>query len=86
MIKRKYDLGDELKDNVTGFVGVALAYTRYATGCVHYGLQAKLTKSTEEPVEWQWFDQARLALKKKKAVKFEIEEPTSGIFPSPPSM
>ena len=80
----KYNLGDELKDKVTGFKGVVMVRAQYATGCVHYGLQSEKLKDNA-PSEWQWVDASRLELEKENAVVFSVAEDTpSGPFPAGP--
>jgi hypothetical protein len=56
----KYRLGVELKDIVTGFVGIAAGRTEYLTGCNHYGLAPRKLCQDGKPGEWQWFDESRL--------------------------
>jgi hypothetical protein len=84
MINHKFNLGDKLKDSVTGYSGVVVGITKYATGCIHYGLQSDRTKENK-PQEWEWFDESRMSLVKKQAVKFNLEKPVSGNFPNAPN-
>ena len=54
-------LGQECKDKVTGFKGIAIGHCKYMTGCDQYGLSPKVSKDGKiEPV--QWFDEARLTV------------------------
>ena len=55
----KYELGQELKDIITGFRGIAVGRTEYLTGCNHYGLCSQKMKEGK-PGDWQWFDESRL--------------------------
>lgn len=58
----KHELLEAAKDKVTGFKGVILGRTQYATGCNTYGLcPQKLTKEGKRP-EWEWFDEERVEL------------------------
>ncbi len=80
----KFELGEVLKDTISGFEGVAMARTQYHTGCNHYGLAPqKLTKEGKLP-EWEFFDESRLVRARKKKVILDQEKPTSGAFPNPP--
>ncbi len=80
----KFELGEVLKDVVTGFEGVVMGRTQYYTQCNHYGLlPQRLDKDKKEP-EWGWFDETRLVRAKKKAVMLKVERPTSGPFPNAP--
>lgn len=87
LLKAKYEVGDLLREKVSGFKGVVLAVTRYATGCFHYGLGATKTTKDGGIQGWEWFDQSCLELVEEQAVKFDLsEKPTSGTFPAAPSM
>jgi len=51
-------LGDEVKDKVTGFEGIAMARTEYLYGCVLIGVLLKvLSKDEGKPIDWVWFDE-----------------------------
>jgi len=56
----KFELGEILKDKITGFQGVAMARTEYFTDCTHYGLAAQKVKDDGTVQDWQWFDETRL--------------------------
>lgn len=60
------DMGDEVRDEVTGFGGVVTGYARYLTGCAQVLVQPKV----KEGGDWQegrWFDVDRLTLAKSAA-------------------
>ena len=81
----KYDLGDELKDKVTGFKGVVMVRAQYSTGCIHYGLAASSIKDDGSTMVWEWFDASRLQLHIANAVTFTVDDDTpSGPFPAGP--
>ncbi len=64
----KFELGQVLKDIITGFEGVAVARTQYHTGCVRYSLQSqKLTKEGATKT-WDDFDEITLVATKKKSI------------------
>lgn len=82
----KFELGEILKDKISGFQGVAMARIEYFTDCVHYGLCAQ-TLIAGKPVEWEYFDETRLVrVYGKKKIEKEYRIPTSGIYPNPPQM
>ncbi len=54
-------LGDELKDTVTGFKGVAVSHHRYLNGCERFTLQPRELKDGK-PVEPHTFDIEQLEL------------------------
>jgi len=79
-----HELGDILREKVSGFEGVVMVRAEYSTGCIHYGLLSQKLKDGN-PQDWHWFDQSRLESVKSKVVTFEIPEgTTSGPFPSGP--
>ena len=79
MIKR-FELGEVLKDGVTGFKGVAMVRAEYYTGCVHYGLQSKELNKDGKPIDWEWIDSTRLVRVKsvKKTVFNKSPDNSSG--------
>lgn len=86
MIEHEFNLGDKLRDKVTGLEGVVLVIAKYATGCIHYGIQSDKVKEDGTIANWEWLDESRFKLMIKKAVDFNIENPTSGPAPTGPSM
>lgn len=79
----KYQLGEELKDIVTGFVGFAVGYTVYLTGCNHYGLASRKLGTNGKPGDWEWFDESRLIPTGKKLKGYKAPN-TSGPEPNAP--
>ncbi len=55
----KFELGEILKDKVTGFQGAVMAQAMYFTGCAHYALCFQGLKDGKIP-EWEWIDTSRL--------------------------
>jgi len=86
----KFELGEVLKDKITGFQGVATARTEYFTDCEHYGLASQSLGQDGKPIDWEWFDETRLVkVKGKKRVMKESRtpsKPTSGPYPDAPQM
>jgi len=80
----KFELGEILKDKVTGFQGVAMGRTEYFTNCSHYGLCSQSLKDGKT-LDWEWFAETRL-IKVDGAEKIERESrsPTSGPEPNAP--
>lgn len=82
----KFEMGEVVKDRVTGFKGVILAQSLYFTGCRHYGLCAQGLKD-ERPIPWEWFDETRLVkVKGAKKVVMKPREERSGPHPNAPQM
>jgi len=44
----KFELGEQLKDIVTGFEGIAVARIEYLNGCVQYGIKPKLGEESKK--------------------------------------
>jgi len=55
----KFKLRDIVKDDVTGYEGVALGIGELETGCTYYGIAPQEVKDAK-PAEWHWFDESRL--------------------------
>ncbi len=78
------ELGDEVKDTITGFEGVAIAITQWITGCPRITVQPKVGKDGKVP-EASSFDVLTLVVKKKKkAEKVEMPKKTGGPRPNLP--
>lgn len=54
-------LGKKVRDIVTGFKGIAIAYTEYLTGCNNIGVSPGVGKDGK-PGEAQWFDETRIEI------------------------
>lgn len=81
----KFELGEILKDKITGFKGVVMGRTEYFTDCDHYGLCSQELKDGK-PIDWEWFDDTRLVKVGGKKIEKEPREKkrTSGPFPAAP--
>lgn len=76
-IEFKFNMGDKLKDTVSGFVGIVRGQYFYANGCKHYGL-APITLSKDGRImDHENLDENRLILVK-PASKKKIQKPTGG--------
>ena len=62
------NLGDKVRDMVSGFVGIAVAKTEYLQGCNRISVQAAVKKN-EKPEEWQAFDEPQVKVIKRKVAK-----------------
>lgn len=63
----EFNLGDEVKDQITGYKGFIVARCDYMTGCNRYGIGQKMKKDGTLP-KWQWFDEPSLKLTKKNVI------------------
>lgn len=62
------ELGDEVKDRVTGYQGIATSRHTYLQGCDRIGVQKKVGKDGKVP-EAQIFDEPQLIIIKPKVNK-----------------
>ncbi len=68
-------LGDKVKDEVSGFVGIAVAKHIYRYGCVRITVQPSIDKEGKLP-ETQPFDEPQLkVLKSKKVIRKKGDKP-----------
>ena len=72
----KFELGDKLRDTVSGLEGVAVARTEYMNGCTQYQVLPKMKKGTTEMPSWH-IDEEQLELVKSKT-KIRKKKPTGG--------
>ena len=78
-----FDLGDRLRDKITGLEGIATAKVNYVNGCLHYGVTPKKEKKEKEQPEAEYIDSKLLELVKVNAVKVKVVE--TGFDQAPPS-
>jgi hypothetical protein len=67
----KFQLGDEVRDTVTGFKGIITCRNEWLNGCLQYCVKGKVKKDGSIP-EGEWIDEGQLAIvkaAKKKARK-----------------
>jgi heat shock protein HspQ len=74
----KYELGDVLRDKITGFEGVVVARTQWLSNCNVYSLQSQVLHEGK-PQDRQAFDEPQLELVKPKVLKENRE--TGGSAP-----
>ena len=66
---KRIHLGDEVRDTVTGFKGIAIGVTTWISGCDRYILQPKGVSKEGKLFDTQSFDEAMLEVIKAKKVK-----------------
>ena len=69
----KIQLGDEVKEIVTGFTGIAVTRLSWLSGCDMIRIQPPKNKKDELP-EARDFDEPLLSIIKKQKVKIKKEE------------
>lgn len=55
----KFQLGQRVKDIVTGFTGIIIGRLEYLNGCIQYGIKPGLDKDGKI-LEASWIDQAQI--------------------------
>ena len=63
------NLGDKVKDKVSGLVGIATERREYLNGCIQYVIQPKIDKDGKMPDGWSIDSQQIESLEKKIKVK-----------------
>ena len=58
----KFDLGDRVRDNITGFEGVITGFAKYLNGCINYCLKPTDLDKKGEMKDGQWVDEPQLFL------------------------
>ena len=54
------ELGQRVKDTITGFEGITTGHTKWLTGCDTFGVLSTELGDDGKPCETQWFDVLRL--------------------------
>ena len=67
-MKKKLKLGDEVRDTVTGFTGIAVCRHSYLQGCDRLTVQPPIDKDRKMP-ESESFDEPQLEVVKPEVVK-----------------
>lgn len=65
----KIKLGDNVKDRITGFKGIALARAEYLAGCVRILIQPEGLDEKGEARESDWIDEGLVVLVKENGEK-----------------
>lgn len=77
----KFELGDTVKEKITGFEGVIMGRTEYITGCRQYGILHRKLKDGR-PQDWMWIDEERLKI---AGPRVQLDESIGGPQPTAPS-
>ncbi|KKM13316.1 hypothetical protein LCGC14_1717390 [marine sediment metagenome] len=78
---KKIELGDKVKDTITGFIGIAVARIEFINGCIQYQVAPKVIKGGKFP-EDVYIDKGSLIVlvpkNKPKKVKKPKRRPPGG--------
>lgn len=80
MTRPKIQLGDHVKDLITGFHGIAVCKTDWLNGCCRVGVQSQSLDSGKL-IDIQTFDIEQLEILEASKVKL-VKPPTGGPTPS----
>jgi len=70
--KFKFNLGDEVKDLITGFSGIVYSRTQWIHNCNTYGIKSKTLKDNK-PMDNEFFDEPQLQIIAEKQIKEDRE-------------
>lgn len=57
----RFDLGDKVRDRITGMTGIVVSRSEHLFGCERYWVEPQEVKDGK-PVDGRWFDQDSLEL------------------------
>ena len=72
-----FELGDLLRDRVSGLQGVAMCRSEYLYGCFRWGIAPREVESSK-PAEWVHFDEPQLELVEAGVVRRPNSVETTG--------
>jgi hypothetical protein len=70
------ELGDRVKDIVTGYEGIAIGKTEWLTGCDTIGICPTELDKDGKTKNTVWFDVTRIEILEKDAVQLEFDKDT----------
>jgi len=79
------ELGQKVKDMVTGFTGITTARVEYGNGCVQFLVVPKMKPKDTECPKGQYIDVEQLSIVNGKPIKLNMrKEPSGGVrvYPS----
>ena len=79
----KFNLGDKVRDKVTGFVGIAVSRTEWLNKCIRYGVAPPKVNKDGKIDDAQHFDEEQLELVKASVIVVVKDRYTGGPKPAP---
>lgn len=77
------ELGDKVKDSVTGFAGIAIAKIEWLHGCIRVTVQPDKLGGDGKPLDVETFDEPQLIVTKAAKVKSGANRDRGGPIPNP---
>lgn len=72
------ELGDKVKDNISGFTGIAVAKHIYLNGCVRYSVQPEIDKEGKLPLIETFDDMQLVVLKIRPVITVTVKKDKTG--------
>jgi len=63
------ELGNKVRDNITGFEGIVVARTEWINGCIRFHVQPEKLTKDGKIIDDEWFDAQRLVVVSKAKPK-----------------
>lgn len=86
---KEFELGQKLRDRVTGVEGIAIAKIIYLNGCVQFDIKPKVDKDGKQ-VDGAWVDTQQIELVDEGLLKKEealpAPKPTGGAYNEAPRL
>ncbi len=71
-------LGDRVREPITGYEGIVVSVTQYLQGCERIGVLSQKLDKDNKPQDWHHFDNVNLKILNRKAFPVhEVEKPVS---------
>lgn len=77
-------LGDKVKDRVTGYEGTAVGYSEYLNGCVRVMVQSPVNDKGEIPTV-EWIDEGQVFVTELRAETVQPAAEVGGPMEAPPA-
>ena len=66
-----FQLGDKVKDKITGFEGIIVAIVHYLTGCSQYGIKPTKLSDTDRPQDAYYMNIHQVELVEAGSIKID---------------
>ena len=83
MMMFKFEVGQKVKDRITGFQGIIIARTEWLNGCLRYVVQAQKRTAEGKTVDDTIDEQQLILMEKPKEAK---KKGIGGAYPTPKMM
>jgi hypothetical protein len=78
----RIEMGQKVRDKITGFAGTVTGHARYITGCDQF-LVLPMMPDDKTVVEGRWFDEKRLDVTDTKTIVLDDEKQNGADMPAP---